>query len=231
MGEPEELALELTAVARTAGADVVGFGDVTEGLHPEFWPLARAVSLGCALPVRVGEGLAFPDEPTVARLVEAGRAVAACLRRRKQRFFVLPSTGEGKKGYCAALFGHFSHKVAATCAGLGWVGKHGLLVSPEFGSAVLWGTVLTDACLPVGRPVRRGRCGSCTICRDACLPGAVQGREWRRGLEFGDLVNKDGCAAQVARLQREGKTCCGRCMAACPYNFIAVHAKEHSEGA
>ncbi len=225
MGGPEELGLELTAVARMAGADAVGFADMVDGLHPEFHPLTRAVSLGCALPVDIGGGYVFPDETTVMRLAEACRAVAACLRWRKRRFFVLPSTGEGKTSYCAALFGRFSHKAAATCAGLGWVGKHGLLVNPDFGSAVLWGTVLTDADLPVGEPIRQGRCGSCTICREACRAGAVRGREWRRGLEFADLVDLEVCGAQVNRLQREGKTCCGRCMAACPFNFMASQQK------
>lgn len=224
------LALELTALAEAAGADIVGFGDVSEGLHPEFRPLTKAVALGCGLPVGEGEGIAFPDEPSVARLKEATRAVAAVLRRWKKRFFLLPSTGEGKKGYCSALFGHFSHKAAATCAGLGWVGKHGLLVHPEFGSAVIWGTVLTDAALPVGEPIREGRCGPCRVCLDACRAGAVRGREWHRGLEFGDLVDIEVCAAQVARLQEQGKTCCGRCMAACPYNVAPSPQQSRSAG-
>jgi len=37
------------------------------------------------------------------------------------------------------------HKLAASWANLGWIGKNGLLVTPEAGAGVNWGTVLTDA--------------------------------------------------------------------------------------
>lgn len=37
------------------------------------------------------------------------------------------------------------HKLAARWANLGWMGKNGLLITPEAGAGVNWGTVLTDA--------------------------------------------------------------------------------------
>jgi len=55
----------------------------------------------------------------------------------------------------------FQHKTAATRAGLGWIGKNGLLITPEFGPRVRLGTVLTDMELPYGKPVEESRCGEC----------------------------------------------------------------------
>lgn len=43
----------------------------------------------------------------------------------------------------------FSHELVANLAGLGEIGKDGLLITPEVGSRVLWGTVLTNAPLKV----------------------------------------------------------------------------------
>ena len=71
------------------------------------------------------------------------------------------------------------HKTIALMAGMGWTGKHGLLVTPGFGSAISMCTVLTNAPLPaVLYPVSPSHCGDCTICRDECGVSAIKGTEW-----------------------------------------------------
>ena len=54
----------------------------------------------------------------------------------------------------------FPHKTAATCAGLGWIGKCALLVTPEYGPRISLGTVLTAARFKTAEPIVRDRCGS-----------------------------------------------------------------------
>jgi ferredoxin len=212
---------EITQAALAAGAEAVGFGDVSEGLYPEFGPLIRAVSLGCGLEASGGR-VRFPDAAATARLATAARAVAGVLRRARRRFFILPAEPVRQPCYCAALYDRFSHKVAATCAGLGWIGKNGLLVSPQLGPAAVWATVLTDAPLAVGEPMLQGRCGKCDACRRACPARAMRGRQWRRGMQLTDLLDLDACRRHLGRqADRE----CGRCMAACPYNFAATPRK------
>ncbi|MFC2104465.1 epoxyqueuosine reductase [Bacteroidota bacterium] len=68
------------------------------------------------------------------------------------------------------------HKTIALLAGLGWIGKHNLLVTPEFGSAICMCTVLTDAPLPtVLHTAPKSLCGDCTICEDICSVKALKG--------------------------------------------------------
>jgi epoxyqueuosine reductase len=59
----------------------------------------------------------------------------------------------------------------AARAGLGFVGKNGLLIVPGLGSFVLLGEVVTTLPLAANDPLP-GRCGSCTLCLDACPTGA-----------------------------------------------------------
>jgi epoxyqueuosine reductase len=59
----------------------------------------------------------------------------------------------------------------AARAGLGFVGKNGLLIVPGQGSFVLLGEVVTTLPLPADVPLE-GRCGSCTLCLDACPTSA-----------------------------------------------------------
>jgi epoxyqueuosine reductase len=55
----------------------------------------------------------------------------------------------------------------AVRAGIGFYGKNGLVITREHGSWVALGTLLTEAEIEPGTPLRPG-CGSCTLCLDAC---------------------------------------------------------------
>ena len=65
----------------------------------------------------------------------------------------------------------FLEREIAARAGLGFIGKNGLLIVPGVGSHVVLGEILTDVALaPTAAPFDPGadRCGSCTACLDAC---------------------------------------------------------------
>ena len=111
---------------------------------------------------------------------------------------------------------HFSHKAAATSAGLGWIGKTALFVSARFGPAVRLATVFTDLELPAAQPVRQGRCGDCRACVDACPAGCGRDVQWRAGMARDELFDAAACRRHMTLLQPMDAQLCGICIAACP---------------
>src|SRR5436190_63223 len=60
----------------------------------------------------------------------------------------------------------------AAHAGLGWRGKHTLLLSRDVGSYFFLGEIYTDLPLPV-TPTATSHCGTCSKCIDVCPTGAI----------------------------------------------------------
>jgi len=106
--------------------------------------------------------------------------------------------------------GHLSHKHVAKEAGLGWVGRHNLLVNPRFGARIRLVTILTDFPLKVDRPMQ-GDCGTCKACIPVCPTSAI-GED---PLDF----NHIGCYEWIKAFCKEHNIrqhICGICIKACP---------------
>jgi epoxyqueuosine reductase QueG len=117
------------------------------------------------------------------------------------------------------------HKTVATRAGIGWIGKCGLLVTEEFGSAIRMAVVLTDASFEWRQPAGASLCGDCNECVTACPAGAPTGEDWIKGMEREEYYNAHLCHDRLIEFQKErglGSKICGICIAVCPYTLDYV---------
>ena len=109
------------------------------------------------------------------------------------------------------------HKMAARLAGLGWIGKSCLLITPQAGPRVGWGTVLTDAPLePTGSPMKR-RCGECTRCLDICPARAFTGVPFKESDPIEFRYDTHACLSIRQQLGYPGKGDCCVCVSVCPF--------------
>jgi len=208
------------ALAMAEGASLVGFADLT-GLAE----LPRAVALAIRHSPEVFTTI--EEMPTYAyyqeylalnqRLDEVAATVAEVLRGAGHAARANPATQSRLE--VETLAAPFSHKTAATRAGLGWIGKSALLVTPELGPALRLTTILTDAPLVTGKPITESECGECTVCEEACPGGAISGVEWRAGMAREEFFDAFACRqAALSRARPRGieQTICGVCMLVCP---------------
>ncbi len=105
---------------------------------------------------------------------------------------------------------HLSHKRVALAAGIGWLGRNNLIVTPELGSQVRLVTVLTDFPLDPGAPLQQD-CGSCYNCLAVCPAQAIK--------EKPEEFDHHACMEKLKEFQRQrfvNQFICGLCVRACP---------------
>ncbi len=177
----------------------------------------------------VAASWAVLDDPRAANVSRYahGRDYHKVLRSRLQRL----------ADRIAEAVGPFGHRVftdsapvmeveLARRAGLGWRGKHTLLLSRDGGSMFFLGELFVDLPLPADAP-DVDHCGRCTHCIDACPTQAIvapQVLDARRCISY-LTIEHDG-AIPIAFRRAIGNRIygCDDCQLACPWNKFARRA-------
>ena len=230
------MALEdkIRQLAEAGGADFFGVADlgrakaevVRQG-GPELAVYPRAVAIGIRLSGDIVDRLPDRERMDVAvsykhhcydvingRLDDLASRVAGELQRAGYRSYPVPSSKRVDSERICALF---SHKLAAHLAGLGWIGKSCLLVTPEAGPRVRFTTVLTDAPLEAGTPVEEA-CGSCTACAEICPASAIFGHNFREDEPREARYDARKCERYLNSTEQHGRPAvCGMCLFVCPH--------------
>lgn len=185
----------------------------------------KAISIGITLPSSIVDELPRRQEYAVAvnyrnlydvtnhRLNIITDKLCSLLQEEGYDALPVPASERYDDENIAAIF---SHKLAASQAGLGWIGKSCLLITPESGPRVRWSTVLTDAPLEVtGEPLTL-QCGNCTECVDVCPVNAFSGEPFHENEPREVRYDARRCEEYLGH-DDEYWNVCGLCIYACPH--------------
>ncbi len=123
-------------------------------------------------------------------------------------------------------------KPLAASAGIGWQGKHSVLVSREFGAWLFLGAIFTNIELPVSQEQKQGGstlCGSCTKCLDICPTNAFPAPfqlDATKCLAYYNNEYKGHIPLQYRTAMGNRIYGCDDCLAICPWNKFASATKE-----
>lgn len=220
---------QIKEIMFSLGADLCGiasidrFVDAPAGYHPlDILPTCKSViSFGCRFPV--GTLICRSDIPytrvrnSITPKMDA-IALDFCIEMEKHQIVCVPvptneSQWDKNTGRWRSVV---SQKHAAQAAGLGTIGRHSLLITPEFGSMVWLGMVLCEQEFEPDN-MKKTLCDNCNLCVEVCPVNALDGSEMKQQTcydhAFGDDEEK-----QVWRIS------CHKCRDICPYNLGSQNA-------
>ena len=231
-----QLDARIRAIAEDLGADFFGVADLAPAHDFISWQggenlaqYPKAISIGIALLNPIVDQLPGRGEKAVAMeykhhaydtvndlLDTIALRLSSSLQRQGYRAFPIPASKRAVVDMRVAAI--FSHKLAAHMAGLGWIGKSCLLITPEAGPRVRWATVLTDAPLPATGSAMAERCGECQKCVEICPQAAFTGRPFREDEPREARYDARKCELYLKDLEEKtGYGVCGMCLFVCPH--------------
>lgn len=247
--QPALVAAEVRAAAQACGFALVGLAPA-EPLDPgplQRW-LERGFAAGLTsmrqrLPERVDPGAVLPGAQTVVVLAipygaggpePAASSEAAVARYARGRDYhhthrdrmrllrghlrrLVPSL----RSYSCVDAGAAMEKAWAERAGLGFIGKHGVLINQRFGSWLTLSLMVLDCAMDVYDAPHPRLCGSCEKCLAACptkafpSPGIVDAR---RCLSYHTVENHGQIPSEIAAALGTRVFGCDACQVVCPFN-------------
>lgn len=235
--EPADMNQKIFEIAETWGADFTGIANLSSahdfiqqqgGDLVASYPLAISVGISMQhtivdqLPDRANRSVALSYQYHSYDLINQRldlliSHVSKYIQREGYNALPIPASERVDDERICAIF---SHKIAANLAGLGWIGKSCLLITPEVGPRARWATILTDAPLQVtGKPMEE-RCGSCTKCVEICPVHALTGIPFNSADPREKRYDAAKCDRYYASMRKESPEqlgVCGLCLYACPH--------------
>ena len=213
VNDPAAMAAEIKAKARDLGTGIVGICKMRD----EF------LVGGTSSPYRYVIAMGLPMDREImleAPHLKAGREVLRVYRRCSRLTVDLArhirSMGWPAQGLPINSSGEYLHIPMAIAAGLGELGKHGSLISKEYGSNFRLTSVVTDLPMALDEPIDIGvedLCTRCRACTTACPPDALSDeKQWVRGTEKW-YVDFDRCVPYFS--DNYG---CSICLEVCPWS-------------
>lgn len=201
------------------GVNKVGYANV-EGLATELIDLPNGISLVLKLPKKAMQLVKDEDyedywkcfHSKVAELSEIALKGEEYIKNLGYDAFALTMT----RNECdmKKLLSMLPYKTIATKSGLGWIGRSALFVTPEYGSAVVLGAILTDMPLEFGSPITDSQCDDCENCQKACPVEAINPQKWNDRLNREDIIDIDACFEYIIDQYKNGLGCT-KCMSEC----------------
>ena len=231
LGSPDDASALIKHAAHAAGADLVGVAT-----YDERWTYTERFSIDSngPKPNDISEGL--------DRVIVIGQAMDATLIETAPSALSGAATGMGYSQDAVVLLTlaqylrNLGYEAVpsmndtalaipyAIQAGLGEYGKHGLVITPEFGTSVRFGKIFTNAPIAIDRPISFGvreMCDICSACSSGCPSKAIPNAE--PSLDRHNRSNLKG----VKKWSIDGEKCfsywtkvnsdCSVCVRVCPF--------------
>lgn len=232
VNDPREMSIQVKRAAKLFGASLVGICKLNRK-----WVYADIeIPKSCENAIV----MAIEMDPTGIATSPAVPAAAATGAGYSKMAFVLALLGEFIRnlGFEAVQTGNDTALSIplAIDAGLGQLGRNGLLITPKFGPRVRLCKIFTNLPLETDKPIDFGVakfCKKCKLCAEACEVGAIS-KETEPSFQIACRSNNPGSLKWYVNAELcyqfwcDNGTDCSTCITVCPYSIPAVGQKADS---
>lgn len=222
-----KLTEKLKNILYDCGADLVGIGDISKVENGDF---NVGIAVAVALPERVIMDLRTAPTKEYYNLYYSLNRKLNDIVTAGENYLI----NMGYEAYAQTTdrvkidqdrASEIPHKTVATRAGLGWIGKNCLLVTPQYGPAIRISSLLTNAPLECNEAVDVSRCGKCSVCVEHCPAQALKGTLWNVDVQREEIVNVEKCYKKQNEIMYENTgiemDLCGKCFAmGCYFRYV-----------
>ena len=209
----------LEELALGSGASVFGVGDikpVRKYFHASIKDKTSELPFGISMGFKLSDDIIddILDRPTLIYkhhystvnhfLDQLALKICSEIQKKNYKAIAIPAS---QMVDWEKQLGHLPHKAIAFQAGLGWIGRSNLLISPQFGARVRYVTILTDFPLVTGKPLEN-KCGACIACIKVCPAKAIS----KNAYDKNKCVEK---LKEFSHIHGIGQSICGVCVKAC----------------
>ncbi len=120
-------------------------------------------------------------------------------------------------------------KALAEKAGLGWIGKHTLVLNRDAGSWFFLGEIFTNLPLPLDIPTPQSHCGNCRACITVCPTDAIvapRTLDARRCISYLTIEHRGSIPPELRPAMGNRIYGCDDCQLYCPWNREASHSEQ-----
>lgn len=206
------------------GASLIGFADMSD-IAPDIGHFFEgAISFGVAIQRSVIQGISNGPTEEYEKELHKIDSILQSIARKAQAFLEQSNiksmiiTPRLKQD--STLTNSLTSEDIAVRAGLGWIGKTNLLITKQFGSAVVLATILCNIKFQCHRRNDQSFCEDCEQCLNQCPAKMKLDTKWDISSTRKKLYQKISCREACDTIRRERGivvSLCGQCIHACPW--------------
>ena len=168
--------------------------------------------------------------PKISRFAYGNDYHSVMKNKMEQLFsFIKTELYPNLKGRCFVDSAPILERALGVRAGLGWIGKNGMLINRNLGSYFFMGELLLNVKLPFNKNEEKNRCGKCNLCIDSCPVGAINQNKTidsNKCISYHTIENKGIIPKKIIQKQNGWIFGCDICQEVCPWNKKAKSTEE-----
>jgi epoxyqueuosine reductase len=202
--------------------------DIEKRINPEFLVHGAKSLIVTGLNYYTDKKQKEPDVPILSRYVY-GESYHSVIRRKLDKLLSFINTiNPEAEGRACIDSAPLLEKAWATEAGLGWQGRHSIVINKEIGSFFFIGILILNIVLDYDKPVTEEYCGNCRLCIDICPTTAINENhtiDARKCIANLTIENRGPIPEEIVPKTESRVYGCDRCQEVCPWN---KNAKPHN---